>query len=92
MRTRAFEAGSGRTWVPITQCAWCRGIRLGRWYLRLPLLPLLPWRWLLSIPPVLALEISTTYGVCPKCARRARRAAERRLLFHDKDERTSTEV
>ena len=37
MRTRAFAATkSGRIWLPIIQCAWCMGIKVGPWYIPMP--------------------------------------------------------
>ncbi len=75
MSTRMFVASNHRVWISMSQCAWCRGVRLWRWYLRLPRMPLLLWMWTVSLPhPLPSLTIGTTHGACPRCAERVNRA------------------
>lgn len=75
MRSRAAARGRRRVWVFITQCAWCRRIKLGRWYLRIPRAPILVWREQVRLPYLPSVVVSMTHGACPKCVRRVNEAA-----------------
>lgn len=75
MRAREAAAENRRIWLFITQCAWCRGIKVWRWYFRKPKPPLLLWREQLSLPHLPVLVVSMTHGACPKCARRVNETA-----------------
>ncbi len=78
MSTRMFSAKHHEIWVAITQCAWCRAIRVGSLYLRLPRMPLILWMWRFHLPHLPAMVIATTHGACPHCAERVNASVVRR--------------
>ncbi len=80
MRARSTGAGNRRIWVFITQCAWCRGIKVWRWYVRKPKPPLLVWQEHVRLPYLPPLVLSMTHGACPQCARRVNESARRSRL------------
>ncbi len=80
MRASETAVESRRIWVSVTQCAWCRGIRVWRWYLRWPKLPLLTWREQFRLPYLPVLVVSMTHGACPDCAQRVNESARRSRL------------
>lgn len=79
MRARPAIAGNRRIWLFITQCAWCRGIKVWRWYVRKPKPPLLVWQEQVRLPYLPSVVVSMTHGACPDCARRVNETARRSL-------------
>lgn len=75
MRAPEAAVENRRIWVSITQCAWCHGIKVWRWYLRKPKPPLLTWRGQIGLPYLPVLIVSMTHGACPECAQRVNESA-----------------
>lgn len=57
-------------WLCITQCAWCRGIKLWSWFLSVPGRRLMTWSLVVRLPLLPVVVIGMTHGVCPECAER----------------------
>ncbi len=55
-------------WVTISQCAWCNGIKLGRWYVRLPRVNKVTYHQSFHLPLGSSLTITTSHGLCLSCA------------------------
>jgi hypothetical protein len=64
-------------WFPVLQCAWCGAVKLLRWYLPLPGVPILGEERTLQVSSLLAVGFSTTHGICNGCARRVGERARR---------------
>lgn len=61
-------AGTRSYWMAISQCAWCNGIKLGKWYLRIPGVGKVTYQRAVKLPFGMSLCVITTHGLCPKCA------------------------
>lgn len=78
MRTRAFAATkSDRIWLPIIQCAWCKGIKVGRWYIPMPPKRLLRGNFWIRLPMMPMVVVGITHTACPHCAKKVRDLARR---------------
>ena len=55
-------------YIPITQCAWCRGIKLWRWYRILPWVPILHWYWSFRLSRTLGFTLTVTHSICWRCS------------------------
>ncbi len=60
----------------VTQCAWCRSIRVGGHYLHIPGLPILHWHRRLALPFLPSVALSASHSACPSCAERVSASAE----------------
>jgi hypothetical protein len=62
----------------ISQCAWCKGVELGLWHIRLPWVRTVIQGWSLRLPFGISFRLNVTHGVCPECARKIYEDARRR--------------
>jgi hypothetical protein len=78
MRNDGFTPNERALRVLLTQCAWCKRVKLGGIFVRLPWLRSTFTRWSLRLP-FGAIVVSATHGVCLDCAERVcERAVSRR--------------
>ncbi len=69
-------------WIPLIQCAWCRGIKLGERYVRVPWLKLMSGQWRIALPWIPPVVATLTHSVCAGCAGKlAERAAVKRKMW-----------
>ncbi len=80
MKPKVVTIGSRTVWVLITQCAWCRGIKVWKWYIRSPKPPLMLWQEKVSLPGLPSVVVSMTHGACPACAERVNESARKARL------------
>ena len=71
-----------RIWLPIRQCAWCKGIKVGRWYVRASWIPLLSGQRVVRLPLLRPIMVGITHGACPSCAAIFRDASRNWLAEH----------
>jgi hypothetical protein len=76
MSSGELAADHPRATLLVTQCAWCRSVRLGGHYFHLPWLPLLHWHRRLAIPFLTSVALSTSHSACPSCAEKVSASAE----------------
>jgi hypothetical protein len=67
----------------VTQCAWCKRVSLGPWYVHLPRVNGIVHSWSLRLGFGISLRLRASHGVCPECAARVYEVARsRRVVEH----------
>jgi len=59
-----------RVIILVTQCAWCRALKVGGRYIHIPGLSLLHWHRRLVVPFLPTIAVSASHSACPSCAER----------------------